>query len=326
MTGQNFRIISVSIFIFFIICMYGIDAWSKDKYPAKAIDLVLPVEPGAGADLMARILADGLKKELRQPINVINRNPAGGLPAVESVVKAAPDGYTLLGELQSHSSGKVVIKGWPFKLEDRTYIARMTAIPMLFIARGDMPWKSLTDFKNALQGPDVGKLVWASIKPGSTGDYAMYQFFNAIGFDHSKVKVVQYQSSNPASTAVAGKNGDFSAVNVGTSLPFYKAGKIRILAVTSPNRISLLPDIPTTKEQGYPGVDAMIWLGLSGPVGLDSEVVEILNNALQKILKDPKIIEALARIEATQAYLGPSEFKASVYSDADKVKKLFGGM
>lgn len=325
MSLRKISIICIGIFIVLLVISLSHPlAWSKEKYPGKAIDIVLSVAPGSGSDLMSRTVAEGLKKELGVPINIINRSGGGRVPAVESVMKAAPDGYTLLGDIQASSSGQVIVKGWPFKLEERTYIAMMAAVPMGIIIRADRPWKSLNDLKNALKGPEGGGLIWASVGRESAGDFALYEFFDDIGSDHSKIRLVQYKSSNPAATAVAGKNADFAGVNVGTGLPFLSAGKIRFLGVTSESRLKTIPDVPTTKEQGFPGVDSTLWVGLSGPAGLDNEIVGILNNALKKVLQDPAIVKALDKAEAEPAYLGPSEFKAFVFSHAEKVKKLLG--
>jgi tripartite-type tricarboxylate transporter receptor subunit TctC len=198
----------------------------------------------------------------------------------------------------------------------------IAAVPMTVIARGDRQWKGLDDLKKALKSPESGNLIWASVGRESTGDFTLFEFFDAIGFDHAKLKIVNYKSSTPAAIAVAGKNGDFSVVNVGTALPLLSAGKIRVLAVTSDDRLKDIPDIPTTKEQGYPDVDSMLWVGFTGPKGLDRDVVETLNSSLKKILQDPNVLKALDKIGALPSYRGPAEFEKYVFSQANKVKKL----
>jgi tripartite-type tricarboxylate transporter receptor subunit TctC len=299
-------------------------SWAGSKYPTKAIDIVLSAAAGSGSDLICRAIAESLKKELGVPVNLINRPGGGRIPAVDSVMKAATDGYTLLADMQASSSGQVVIKGWPYKLEERTYIAMIAAVPMAIVARGDRPWKSLDDLKNALKTPESGNLIWASVGRESTGDFALFEFFDAIGFDHAKLRVVNYKSSTPAVTAVAGQNGDFTVVNTGTALPMLSTGKIRVIAVTSEDRLKNIPDVRTAKEQGYPEVDSMLWVGFTGPKGLDRVVVETLNNALKKILQDPNVLKSLDKVEALPFYRGPAEFEKYVFSQANKVKKLLG--
>lgn len=299
-------------------------SWAGAKYPTKAIDIVLSAAAGSGSDLMCRAIVENLKKELGVPVNLINRPGGGRVLAVDSVMKAATDGYTLLADMQASSSGQVVIKGWPYKLEERTYIAMIAAVPMAVIARGDRPWKGLDDLKNALKTPGSENFIWASVGRESTGDFTLFEFFNAIGFDHAKLKIVNYKTSTPAAIAVAGKNGDFSVVNMGTALPLFSSGKIKILAVTSEDRLKDTPDIPTAKEQGYPEVDSVLWVGFTGPKGLDRNAVETLNNVLKKILQDPKVLKALEKVGALPFYRGPAEFEKYVFTQANKVKKLLG--
>ncbi len=121
---------------------------------------------------------------------------------------------------------------------------------------------------------------------------------------------------------MAGGHADFSAPGLETALPFASGGTVRILAVTSPIRIPSLENIPTTKEQGFPEVDASVWMGFSGPLRLGSEVLEVMSKALQKALTTREAIEALKNVKCVPAYLGPAEFKSAVIAEGNKVKKL----
>lgn len=300
-------------------------AETKATYPNKAIDLVVALPPGGGVDLLARMVAGELKKQLKQPINVINRPGGNRVLGVQSVMTSAPDGYTLLAEGSSTSSGQVVIKTWPFPLDARTYIARAAMSPLAIIVSVKQPWKNLKEFKDGLLASKPGELSWASIGRGSTGDYGMLQFFDTFDFNPSNLRVVPHSGASPAATTVAGGHADFATLGLETAISFASGGTVRILAVTSPNRIKGLEDVPTTMEQGFPEVDASVWMGFSGPVGLGSEVVEIINKALQKTLATPEAIEALNKVKGVPTYLGPAEFKSFVIAEGKKVKKLISG-
>jgi tripartite-type tricarboxylate transporter receptor subunit TctC len=300
-------------------------AETKLGYPKKAIDLVLAVPPGGGVDIPTRMVVGELRKQLGQPINVINRPGGNRVVGVQSVMTSTPDGYTLLGDGFSTSSGQVVIKSWPFPLDARTYIARAAMSPLAFIVSSKRPWKNLSEFKDALLAAKPRELCWASNGRGATGDFALLQFFDAIGFQPSKLRVVVHSGAAPSATTVAGGHADFSAPGLETALSFAGGGTVRILAVTSPARVKDLEDVPTTKEQGFPEVDGSVWMGFSGPAGLGPEVVEVISKALQKALAAPEAIEALRKVKCVPAYLGPAEFKSVVIAEGKKVKKLLGG-
>ena len=325
---RRIRIIILSIiftdFLSSLVLTLPLALAAKAGYPNKAIDLVVALPAGGGVDILARMVAGELKKELKQPINVINRPGGNRVLWVQSVLSSDPDGYTLLAEGSSSSSGQVVIKNWPFPLEARTYIARAAMSPLAIIVSAKRPWKNLKEFKDGLVASKPGELCWASIGRGATGDFGMLQFYDTFDFKPTKLRIIPNNGAAPAATAVAGGHADFATLGLETAVSFASGGTVRILAVTSPARVSGLDDVPTTKEQGFPEVDAGVWQGFSGPVGLSPEVMETLSKALQKALATPEAIEALKKIKGVPAYLGPAEFKSFVFAEGNKVKNLVG--
>ena len=154
--------------------------WAADskipKYPAKSMDTVVPFAPGAGTDLMGRVMAEGLSKKWKHPINVVNKPGGNTIIGTNEVMRASPDGYTLLIDSPGSSSMQVGMKDLPYKVEQRTFIVRAAASPMAFIVPQNSVWKSLKDVVEAAK-KDPGSLTWTSLGGTSGVDLVMRQFF-----------------------------------------------------------------------------------------------------------------------------------------------------
>ena len=238
-------------------------------------------------------------------------------------MRAAPDGYTILVDTLGSSSMQFGMKDLPYKVEERTFMARAAASPMAFVIPYNSPWKTLKDLAEAAK-KDPGSLTWTSLGGTSGTDLAMRQFFAAAGIDVPKTKMVTFPGAGPACNAVAGGHVQFSAATAGTILPLVASKNVRCIGVTSSERVKDLPDVPTTAQQGFPSVNAVFWIGFSGPPGLPGHVVKPWAETVSTVLKDPEVLTKLARVTSVTAFLGPDEFRKFVLDEARVIKELIG--
>lgn len=292
-------------------------------YPVKGIDVIVPFAPGAGTDLMGRVVAEGLAKKWKYPVNVVNKPGGNTIIGTAEVMRSKPDGYTLLVDSPGSSSMQVGMTDLPYKVEDRVFLARAATSPMALVVPQNSPWKSLKDVAEAAKR-DPASLSWTSLGGTSGVDLVMRQFFAAAGIDVAKAKMVTYPGAAPAINAVAGGHVQFGAATAGSVLPLVSGGNMRAIAVTSPERIKELPDVATTGQQGFGAVNVVYWIGFSGPPGLPAEIVRAWAEAIPEVLREPDVLDKLARVTSGPAFLGPEEFKRFIQSEARAVQELMG--
>jgi len=291
------------------------------KYPAKTLEVIVPFAPGAGTDLMGRVMAEALSKKWGYPVTVVNKPGGHTVIGTNEVMRATPDGYTILVDTLGSSSMQFGMKDLPYKVEERTFMVRAAASPMAFIVPYNSPWKTLKDLAEATK-KDPASLTWTSLGGTSGTDLVMRQFFAASGIDVPKTKMVTFPGAGPASNSVAGGHVQFGAATGGTILPLVASKNVRCIGVTSSERLKELPDVPTTTQQGFPSVNATFWIGFSGPPGLPAHVVKVWTETVSTVLKDPDVLTKLARITSVAAFLGPDEFKKFVFDEAQLIKEL----
>ena len=261
-------------------------------YPDKPIRLVVPYPPGGATDVIGRIIATRLGEALGQQVVVENRGGAGGNLGAEAVAKAAPDGYTLLmGALTSHSTMATLEKG---KLryniiKDFTPIMVVGSVPLVVVVNPAVPAKTLAELvAYAKANPD--KLNYASSGAGAPQRMAAEILRREAGI---QMLHVPYKGSGPAMTDLVGGQVNIMAETVPAALQFIKSGKLRALAVTTSQRISMLPDVPTAAEAGLPAVEVSSTFGVLAPAGTPADIVAKLNGALAKMLQQPEVKEQL---------------------------------
>jgi tripartite-type tricarboxylate transporter receptor subunit TctC len=314
--------IIISFFIFF--SPGGVrDGQSEERYPTRAIEVIVPFGAGGATDLTTRVMAAYVSRKWGLPVNVINKPGGNTIPACLEVYGAKPDGYTLLGDsLPSSSMVGVVVKSLPFKVVDRTFIASASCHPLVFMVPLNSPIKSMKDLEvEAKKDPE--HFTWISMGGAGQQDLGMRQFFKAIGVDVLKTKPVMAQSGAKGAALIAGGHVLMGSSATGSAIPVINAGHVRPLAITGKERFPDLPNVPTTAEVGYPTVNAIQWNGPSGPPNLPSYIADIWNRALQEMVKDPAVITQLRNVGALPFYLNAREVREYVAKEVEEIDKLW---
>lgn len=267
-------------------------AQAADPYPNKPIRLIVPFAAGGTTDIVARIVSDGLGRELGQAVVVENRGGGGGSIGADAVVRSTPDGYTLgVATVSTMATNPATNPKNPYNpLKDFAPITNLVNVPNVLTVNPSVPAKNLAEFI-ALLKANPGKYAYASSGAGGIGhlDGELFKSLTQTDMVH-----VPYRGSGPAlNDVIAGQvNAQFD--NLPSSMPHIQAGKLRALAVAAPKRLPSLPDVPTFTEAGLPEMDNMAWYGLVAPAGTPQAVIDRVHDAAVKALKEPKTVQRLA--------------------------------
>lgn len=281
-------------------------AAAAQDWPAQPVRWIVPYPAGGGSDVLARTVASGLEKPLGQTIVIENRPGAATIIGATAVAQAAPDGYMVgtadSGTLAFNPSLYAKLSYDPEKF---TYIGGLARFPLLVAVRAESPLQSLEDLVAAAR-KDPGKLSAASAGAGSPHHLALELFKQRAEVD---VLHVPYKGAAPAIQDLLGGQVDFMFIDLGAGLPNVKAGKLRVLASATPERLAALPEAPTMAEKGYKDFTAYAWQGLVGPAGMPQAVVDKLAADLQATLKSPEVAEKIAAMGIETMPMAPQAFK-----------------
>jgi tripartite-type tricarboxylate transporter receptor subunit TctC len=280
-------------------------------YPVMPVRIIVPFAPGGGTDIMARLIAQHLTASFGNSFFVENKPGAGGLIGIETGVKAAPDGYTLLLVSSSYSVNPALYKLNFDPVSDIAAIIQISQSPLLLVANPQLHVNSLRDLiAMAKQRP--GGITFASAGPGSITHVGMELICLRADI---KMTHVPYKGTGPALIDTIAGRADVFLSSPLALLPHVKAGRLRALAVTSPRRAAVLPEVPTAEESGLPGLETTLWYGLIGPKGMPRRIVERLNADISMLLTKKEMIEQLHSELATPAGGTPEEFLEQIRSD-----------
>jgi tripartite-type tricarboxylate transporter receptor subunit TctC len=283
-------------------------------YPSHSARLIVPFPPGGPNDVLARLIGQWLHERLGQPFIIDNRPGAGGNIGTEAVVKAAPDGYTLLLINSNHTVNATLYDRLNYNfIRDIAPVAPIIHLPLVAVLNPLVPAKTLLEFiAHAKANP--GKLNYASVGNGSTPHVAGELFKMMTGID---LVHVPYRGGVPAVTDLISGQVQAMFIVPGLVTEHIKAGKLRAVAVTSATRSDVLPDVPTVNSivKGY---DATTWFGIGAPKNTPSGIVDKLNKEINAALADPKIKAQLADLGGTSLTLSPAEFAKLIADDTEK--------
>jgi tripartite-type tricarboxylate transporter receptor subunit TctC len=268
-------------------------------WPTRPVHIVVPYPAGGAVDTVARLTGQRLAQRLGQPVIVDNKPGGNANIGTGAVAKAAPDGYTLLMTANALATNGSLFQALPFDPQhDFAAVGQVGYAPLVVVVTAASTAHSFKDLVNQAKA-EPGKLTYASAGNGSSGHLAGEALKQAA---HIDVLHVPYKGGAPALNDLLGGRISFMPINPVEVISHIKAQQLRALAVASPRRIALLPDVPTLAESGLPGFEASVWWGLVAPAGTPRSTVNRLNAELQKVLAEP---ELRARLEALGAVITP---------------------
>ena len=288
-------------------------------WPDKPLKLVVSFAPGGVHDTLARVLQPRLTEALGQPIVIENRPGAGGNIAAEAVAKSAPDGYTFLVASEAIATNEYLYGSMAYDpYKDLAPVAKLADYPMALIVNPSVPAANVKELLT-LAKSKPGSLSYGSAGVGTSGHLAG-ELLNSV----EKVSMVHvpYKGGAPALADLVAGRIQVMFLSVSLSAPQAKQGRIRVLAITGDKRSGKLPEVPTTAEHGFPGVQALLFSSLLAPAATPEPVIRRMNAEVVKALRAPEVVARLTDLGAVPAPSSPEEFAAILKRDGESWGKL----
>src|SRR5262249_21815233 len=292
-------------------------AWAQ-QWPAKPIRFIAPFAPGGGTDFIGRVAAQKLTEAVMQQVIVDNRPGAGGTLGAEIGAKSPPDGYTFTVIAGSYSVNPGLYKLAFDPVNDITAVIQFSQGPLLIVVHPSLPVKSVKDLISVSK-TRKGGLAYASSGQGSIVHLATELFLHMAGI---QAVHIPYKGTGPAITDTISGQMQMLWGSIAAVLPQVKNGRLRGIAVTTPQRIPALPDVPTVAESGLKGYEVILWHGLIGPKGLPRPIVDRVNAGMNKALKAKDMEETLAADGASPAGGTPEHFASLIKRDIEVWRKV----
>jgi tripartite-type tricarboxylate transporter receptor subunit TctC len=309
MTGRLATLLLAAATVLVSVCANAQD------WPTRPIHMIVGAGPGGGTDIVTRIIGQPLSELLGQPVVVENKQGPANLLAAGALVKAAKDGYTAYMINNSHGVVGALYKNLPFDpVNDFTFVSFTGVAGLVLVTRKDFPASNVRELI-AVAKAQPGKLNFASVGNGTTQHFSGELFRQLAGID---VKHIPYRSTPAAVTGLLAGEVDFTFELVQPVLGQIRAGELKALAVTSPERYAALPELPTVAESGLPSFQVMSWYGLTVPAGTPEPIVAKMNKALHDVLAREDMRTALLKVGATAKTSTPEELRQHVINEIAK--------
>jgi len=288
-------------------------------YPEKAITIVVPTAAGGANDAMARVIGQAMSAVLKQPVIVDNKAGANGAIASEFVMRAPPDGYTLmLGYIATHAMNPSLQKLRYDPVKDFEPVAMVGSSATLMVVAPTVKANNATEVVAMLKATPA-KVAYASAGNGTAPHFAAEMFKLATG---TTMLHVPYKGSAPAITDTIGGQTQVMFPSLFTAMPYVKGGKLKAVGVAGEKRSALMPDVPTLKEQGIAGVDVSQWYAIFAPAKTPKAVVDQLNKAINQVLADKTVVQKLEGHGAEVSIMAPDQLRTYVEQEQVKWKKV----
>lgn len=296
----------------------GTQAFSQAAFPDKPIALVVPFAAGGPTDAVARMIAIPMGKALGQTVLVENAAGAGGTIGAAKVARAAPNGYTILLHHLGMSTAPALYKKLAFDpLKDFEYIGQVVDVPMTLLARKDFPAANFAELQAYIKA-NGNKVSLANAGLGAVSHLCGLLFMSQVGVE---LNTIPYSGTGPAMNALLGGQVDLLCDQTTQTVPLIKDGRVKVYGVTSLNRLSALPNVPTLNEQGFKGFEVKVWHGMYAPKGTPAPVLEKLNAALRVTMQDPMVAQRLADLSSDIApmdKISPAGLKTHLEAEINK--------
>jgi len=284
----------------------------SQTYPNKPIRFVVAFTAGSATDIIARAVGDVMSASLGQQIIIENKPGAGGTIAAGQVAKTDADGYTFLVHSSGHALNPFIYSNLSYDtLKDLKGVATLGATPNVLVVSPSKPWKTAADLVAAAKAKP-GELNFASAGVGSATHLNAEKFNLAA---HIQALHVPYKGTPEANSDVIGGRADWFFSPLGSVLSLVQSGKLKALAVSTPKRTSLLPNVPTTLEAGIPDSDYVLWVGLLAPSGVPADIVKRMNDEVAKALQTKEVKERFAKLGAEPLIMTPEAFNTYIRNE-----------
>jgi tripartite-type tricarboxylate transporter receptor subunit TctC len=290
---------------------------AAQQFPSKPVRIVVSYPPGGPVDVLARPLAEGLQKLWGSPVIVENKPGANAIIGTDYVAKQPGDGHTLLlANDPSLSSNQYLYSKLPYDpVKDLVPVAGVATTTLILLVPASLPVSSLRELI-ALAKQKPGQLTYASIGPGSVTHLDAEAFATAAGI---KLTHVPYKGTGEVVPALVAGQIDMTLTAIGPSLPHIRSGKLKAIAVASPQRYALLPDVPTFGEAGMPGFEARSWFAVAAPAGTPRAVVDRIAADVKRVVEQPEYRDKFINGMGLEPFsMGPDEFAAFLQKDREK--------
>lgn len=302
-----------------VVAVVGVSAARAQDYPARPITLIVPFAPGGSTDVIARVMAEGLRAELGQAVVVDNRAGAGGALGTAAIAKAVPDGYTIgMGTTSTLAINPAAYATLAYDVvTDLAPVSNIAAVPNIMSVNPSLPATTMDQFV-ALARAQPGRLAYGSSGNGSVSHLMGEQFKLATKTD---LLHVPYRGIGPALNDTVGGQIQVLFDNLPSSLPQVEGGKLRALAVSAQTRLAALPNVPTFAELGLDDLDWRAFFGLVAPVATPPAIIMRLHAAVVRVLQKPEVRRTLAVQQATVVGNTPQEFAAEIRHELARFRR-----
>jgi tripartite-type tricarboxylate transporter receptor subunit TctC len=296
------------------LALAALPAAAQDWSPTRPIRWIVGFAPGGVGDTTARIVGAKLAESLGQPVVIENRPSAGGILASETVARAAPDGHTFLLVTSTAASAPHLFRTMPYDpINDFTFVSQVASFPHIIVVAANAPYRNLQDLIAGARA-NPGRINLGSVAVG-TALHLSLELLRSMG--NIPAEIVTYRSTGDLLNATA--TGDVTAAMevAATTLGQISGGRLRALAVTSPTRVSVLPDVPTVSESGLPDYRIITWNGMAGPANLPRPIVDRMYAELRRAMAMPDIRDRLLPLAVEPAPNGPEAMRSMLVAETE---------